>query len=264
MTILDTIVAQKKLEVRDAKQRYSWSKLERMAAMQAPVKSLRQRLSMPDTLGIIAEFKRKSPSKGWIHEHADLPMITQAYAQYGASAISVLTDPHFFGGSLDDLVTIRPLDLPILRKEFIIDPFQVLEARAHGADIILLIAACLSPAEVDSLAALAAGLGMEVILELHDMDEVNHISPNTPLIGINNRNLKTFQVDIENSLRMAEVIPADKIKIAESGMHAVEDILTFRRYGFQGFLIGELFMKAPDPTIAFATFMQELNHRICV
>jgi indole-3-glycerol phosphate synthase len=264
MTILDTIVAQKKLEVQQAKQRYSWSKLERMAAMQAPAHSLQQRLRLPDALGIIAEFKRKSPSKGWINQQADIQAITNGYAQFGAAAISVLTDPDFFGGSLDDLVTIRPLDIPILRKEFIIDPFQVLEARAHGADIILLIAACLSPKEVESLAALAVGLGMEVLLELHSMDEISHINGHTQLIGINNRNLKTFQVDIEHSIRMAEVIPADRIKIAESGIQSVEDILTFRRYGFQGFLMGEHFMKAPDPTIAFATFMQDLKNSLCV
>ena len=156
-------------------------------------------------------------------------------------------------------VKARINEIPILRKDFVIDEYQIVEAKSIGADVILLIAACLSPAEVKRLAAFAKNLGLEVLLELHAQEELEHICDATGIIGINNRNLKTFDVDIERSLRMAEQIPLSKLKIAESGISKVDDILLFKRHGFHGFLIGEKFMKAPDPTIAFAEFVNQLK-----
>jgi indole-3-glycerol phosphate synthase len=209
--------------------------------------------------GIIAEFKRRSPSKGIINPDVDVIAVTKGYTENGASCLSVLTDEHFFGGSDEDLIKARINEIPILRKDFIIDEYQLVEARSMGADIILLIAACLTVAEVKRLASFAKNLGLEVLLELHAAEELEHICDEITIIGINNRNLRTFDVDIERSLRMAEQIPLSKLKVAESGISSVEDILLFKRHGYHGFLIGENFMKAPDPTIAFAEFVKQLK-----
>jgi indole-3-glycerol phosphate synthase len=208
--------------------------------------------------GIITEFKRKSPSKGIINATADVVTVTSAYANYGASGLSVLTDEQFFGGSTNDLVRARVNEIPILRKDFVIDEYQILEAKAMGADLILLIAACLTPAEVQSLAEFARSLQLEVLLELHAEEELEHICDATELVGINNRNLKTFVVDIERSLNMATRIPAGKIKIAESGINDPANIRLFKEHGFKGFLIGENFMKTPDPGKAFHDFITQL------
>jgi indole-3-glycerol phosphate synthase len=170
-----------------------------------------------------------------------------------------LTDENFFGGNDNDLVEARRNDIPILRKDFIVDEYQIAEAKSIGADVILLIAACLTRAEVKQLATFAKDLNLEVLLELHDENELGHICDETELIGVNNRNLKTFDVDIERSLKMAEKIPNDKIKIAESGISSVDDIVLFKENGFKGFLIGELFMKEEDPAVAFAEFVNALQ-----
>ena len=259
MNILDTIVAHKKKEVADRKKLRSVSDLEARAAFTSPVRSLAASLLNPDSTGIIAEFKRKSPSKGFIKQHADVSAITSAYTRYGAACLSVLTDENFFGGADADLIEARANDVPILRKDFIVDEYQVVEAKSIGADVVLLIAACLTPAEVKHLAGVAHSLGLQTILELHAEDELEHICDATGIVGINNRDLKTFNVDIERSLRMAEQLPSDKIKIAESGIDKVEDILTFKRNGFKGFLIGEYFMKQPDTPAAFQTFVEQLK-----
>jgi indole-3-glycerol phosphate synthase len=185
--------------------------------------------------------------------------VTKAYAENGASGLSILTDENFFGGSKQDLIDARVNEVPILRKDFIIDEYQITEARSLGADVILLIAACLTPKRVKRLAAFAKRLDMEVLLELHDESEVEHICDETELVGINNRNLKTFEVNIGQTLKMGEKIPSGKIKIAESGIKSVDDILLFKENGFKGFLIGELFMKEDDPAIAFAEFVNALQ-----
>jgi indole-3-glycerol phosphate synthase len=185
--------------------------------------------------------------------------VTEAYTKFGASGLSVLTDHEFFGGSTEDLVSARRNDIPILRKEFIIDKYQVLAAKAMGADVILLIAACLSPAEVKFLTAYAKELKMEVLLELHEESELDHICDSIELVGINNRNLKTFKVDINHSLRLAEKIPPGKIKIAESGISSVDTIRLFKDAGYKGFLMGENFMKEPDPGRAFEQFVAKLH-----
>ena len=259
MNILETIVQYKRSEVEKAKSETGISELERGFYFNRKTLSLKESLERGNKTGIIAEFKRRSPSRGIINDRVDIIDVTTAYAESGASALSVLTDEHFFGGRNEDLVEARLNDIPILRKDFILDEYQLTEAKSIGADVILLIAACLTPKEVKRLAAFARSLGLEVLLELHDEKELEHICDETELIGINNRNLKTFEVNIEQSLIMGQKIPGDKIKIAESGISSVDDIMMFKENGFKGFLIGELFMKEADPTIAFAEFVNALR-----
>ncbi len=221
--------------------------------------SLTERLIAKDATGIIAEFKRKSPSRGYINRHAEISGITQAYTQHGASGLSVLTDREFFGGSTDDLALARKNEVPILRKDFIIDPYQVVGAKAMGADVILLIAACLTVSKTEELAQLSKQLGMEVLLELHEESELEHICAEIDMVGINNRSLKTFKVDINRSLALSKKIPDGKIKIAESGISQPETIRIFRDAGYQGFLIGENFMKENDPGKAFEQFVKKIK-----
>ena len=210
--------------------------------------------------GIIAEFKRRSPSKGVINDKAAIEKVVKAYEVNGAAGISVLTDQEFFGGSDEDFLKAKEtVGIPLLRKDFIIDEYQLVESKSIGADVILLIAACLTPAETRKLARAAKNLGMEILLELHDEKELDHISDAVTLIGINNRNLKNFGVDTELSIRLAEKIPSDFIKIAESGIDSIEMIQQFRKKGFQGFLIGEFFMKEADPGEAFKTLQTSLK-----
>jgi indole-3-glycerol phosphate synthase len=259
MNILETIIERKKLEIRNNKSKIRISDLEGEAFFERETLSLKKFLFDETRTGIIAEFKRKSPSKGIIHHNADVIEITKAYSEHGASALSVLTDKNFFGGSKDDLIKARKNEIPILRKDFIIDEYQITEAKAMGADVILLIASCLTKQEVKRLAQKAKSFGLEVLLELHGEEELDHICDETEIIGINNRDLKTFKVDIDRSLRMAEKIPAVKIKVAESGISSIESIKLFRENGFHGFLIGENFMKEKNPAIAFASFVNQLK-----
>lgn len=259
MTILDEIVAFKKKEIADRKSIQPISGLEKTVHFKRPRLSLSASLTKKNSTGIIAEFKRKSPSKGFIHQFADVNTITQGYTQYGAAGLSVLTDTHFFGGSTDDLLQARKNAVPLLRKDFIIDEYQIVEAKSIGADVVLLIAACLTPTQVKQFAATASALGLETILELHAEEELGHLCNSVDMVGINNRNLKTFSVDIDRSLRMAEKIPGNKIKIAESGISSVNDIHVFRQHGFQGFLMGEHFMKQAEPVQSFKDFVEELQ-----
>lgn len=258
MNILEKIIAQKKKEVEERKKEVSVRSLEKERFFQRATYSLRQFISDPTRTGIIAEYKRRSPSKGVINERDSVELVTRMYSAFGASGISVLTDHEFFGGSLDDLAAARDNELPLLRKDFMIDEFQIVEAKAFGADVILLIAACLSPAEVRQLAIAAKKLGLEVLLELHDESELGHICKEVDLVGVNNRNLKNFQVDLEHSVRMAEKIGKDFIKIAESGINDVQNIRYLKEHGFKGFLIGEYFMKQEDPGKAFKEFTYSL------
>jgi indole-3-glycerol phosphate synthase len=262
MNILDTIIAHKKGEVAQAKLQTSVQELMQAELYNRTTFSLKQFLLDESKTGIIAEFKRQSPSKGIINDKADVVEVTKAYTQYGASCLSVLTDQHFFGGSNNDLIRARVNNIPILRKDFIVDEYQITEAKAIGADVILLIAACLTPARVTELALFAKSLQLEVLLEIHNEEELQHICPATEIVGVNNRDLKTFTVDINRSIALSKQIPGDKIKIAESGIDRIETISTFKNAGFKGFLIGENFMKQPDPSIAFAHFVQQLNTAI--
>ena len=259
MNILDEIVEYKKKEVEKRRSELATSDLEKSHYFSRKTLSLRELLQKQDRTGVITEFKRRSPSKGIINDKVQVADVTRGYTENGASGLSVLTDEHFFWGSSQDLIEARINEIPILRKDFIIDEYQVIEAKSIGADVILLIAACLTPKDVSRLARFAKNLDLEVLLELYDENEVEHICDETELVGVNNRNLKTFDVNIEWSLKMAEKIPNDKIKIAESGIKSVDDILTFQNNGFSGFLIGELFMKETDPAIAFAEFANALR-----
>ena len=259
MNILKEIIEYKKEEVKSKKSKVKTTELEKRELFSRTVLPLKDFLLDKSRTGIIAEFKRRSPSKGIINPDVDVLEVTKGYTEHGASCLSVLTDEHFFGGSDEDLIKARINEIPILRKDFVIDEYQLIEAKSIGADVILLIAACLTVAEVKRLANFAKNLGLEVLLELHAEEELEHICDDTDVIGINNRNLKTFDVDIERSLRMAERIPFPKFKIAESGISSVNDILLFKQHGFQGFLIGENFMKVTNPTIAFAEFVKQLK-----
>jgi indole-3-glycerol phosphate synthase len=259
MNILDRIIEAKRIEVAAAKQTHTVAELAASSYFERTCLSLTDRLSVPGAKGIITEFKRKSPSKGFINELADAATVTADYTNFGASGISVLTDADFFGGSKSDLLAARPNNIPLLRKDFIIDPYQVVEAKAMGADVILLIAACLSASQVQQLAGFAHTLGLEVLLELHEEEELGHVCNEVDMVGINNRNLKTFEVNINRSLKLAQQIPDHTIKVAESGISDVSTIQLFRAAGFKGFLMGENFMKTADPGKAFRDFIQELQ-----
>jgi indole-3-glycerol phosphate synthase len=259
MNILEKIVEFKRSEVEGRKAATPANILEKSAFFSRTPLSLRKFLVDPGKTGIIAEFKRRSPSKGVINGTADVVEVTSGYARGGASCLSVLTDGEFFGGSSQDLEKARVNAIPILRKDFMIDEYQVLEARSIGADVILLIAACLTPAEVKSLAVFAKSLGLEVLLEIHNEEELGHICDETELVGVNNRDLKTFNVDTERSVELSRRIPAGKITISESGISEAKTIHYLKNFGFSGFLVGENFMKEKDPAAAFEKFALELK-----
>lgn len=259
MTILDTIIAEKQLEVARHKEAFSINNLLGLGKMYRSTISFREALQASDT-GIIAEFKRKSPSKGWIHPDACPEVIVPQYEKGGASASSILTDGPFFGGMLGDLNKVRPLvRLPLLRKDFIIDEYQIYQAKVMGADFILLIAAALSPALVKQFATLAHRLNLEVLLEIHTEEELDCICNEVDVVGINNRNLKTFVTDIDVSYRLGEKIPAEFVKISESGISLPATVKALRQVGFRGFLMGENFMKEAEPGEALARFIKELQ-----
>jgi len=259
MNILEKIIAHKRIEVAEQKQKVPVAALEQYEGFKKLPLSLKTFLKDRSKTAIIAEFKRASPSKGSINEYAKVEEVTAAYTKYGASGISVLTDENFFKGSLKDLDVAVKNPVPILRKDFMIDAYQIIEAKAHWASVILLIAACLSPTEVKALARTAKTLGLEVLLELHDESELEHICTEVDLVGINNRNLKTFSVDLEQSIRLAEKIDTSFLKIAESGISSPENVQHLKQHGFDGFLIGEYFMKQADPGAAFKQFVTALN-----
>lgn len=262
MNILDEIVAHKKEEVAARKTAVPIKELERSSLFSRTAFSMRQYLINPERTGIIAEFKRKSPSKGVFNAEARPEIVTKAYADGGASGLSVLTDEKYFAGSNEDLKKAREInDIPILRKDFIIDEYQVLEAKAIGADVILLIAECLSAARVKQLAALAKELGMETLLEVHSGEHLEKISPDILLLGVNNRDLTTFTVSVQRSLDLVKKIPAHLVKVAESGISKPETIFELRQAGFSGFLVGEHFMKEKDPGLAFREFAGKLKNR---
>ncbi|HEY5368083.1 MAG TPA: indole-3-glycerol phosphate synthase TrpC [Hanamia sp.] len=259
MNILDTIVAKKKIEVARDKLIRNIAALEKEVFYKKETKSFIDFLLRKDKTGIIAEFKRKSPSKGIINDTSTVEDVTANYVKYGASAISILTDETFFGGSLTDLLKATLYDIPILRKDFIVDEYQVIESKAYGADIILLIAACLSKKEVKTLASLAKNIGLNVLLEIHNEDELNHICDEIDVTGINNRDLKTFKVDLKHSIELCKKIPADKIKISESGIDDPQTIRHLKENGFSGFLMSEKFMKEKNPGEAFGDFIKMIN-----
>jgi indole-3-glycerol phosphate synthase len=260
MNILEQIVAAKRLEVQERKELYPRKLLERSAFFNTPTLSLKSYLCRKDKSGVIAEFKRKSPSKGLLNPYASVERTSIGYMQAGASALSVLTDQHYFGGANEDLGVARKFNFcPILRKEFIIDEYQILEARSLGADAVLLIAAVLTPGETAAFAAMAQSLQMEVVLEVHDEQELQSIACDVDIIGVNNRNLRTFETSIKTSLALAALIPGSQTKISESGITSPEVAAELQKAGFDGFLIGEQFMKHSRPDEACKDFIAQLN-----
>lgn len=260
MTILDEIIEHKKKEVESCKEIISITELKKNENFNRKCLSLKDSVLNPKKTGIIAEFKRKSPSKGIINNHAFVDDVTRGYASSGASGLSILTDFNFFGGSIDDLLIARQTNnIPILRKEFIIDEYQIIEAKSYGADAILLIASVLKAKEIDFFYNTAKSLGLEVLTEIHDESELEKIKGNADLVGINNRNLKTFEVNLSQSKALVKKLPANIPKIAESGISNPETIADLKKNGFDGFLIGENFMKMANPGIAFDEFVKQVD-----
>lgn len=257
--ILARIAATKRLEVEGAKKMMPAEALSEIIATgtHTPV-SLAASVKSAAT-AIIAEHKRASPSRGPIAPMSDVRAIASAYASAGAAGMSVLTDTPYFGGSLTDLMSARQVTrLPLLRKDFVVDPYQLLQARVCGADAVLLIAAMLSPGEIASLADRAHSLGLEVLLEFHTREEAAAAPVEcADLVGVNNRNLRDFSTSTEASIRLADALPADAVRIAESGIHTGADIRSLKQAGFSGFLIGEALMSTPDPGLTLARLIAE-------
>ena len=251
MTILEKIIAYKKQEVLQAKETVSVKELENSALYERKNISLSSQLKRDDLVGIIAEIKRASPSTGPMQAEVDVEKLSSSYIQSGASALSILTDSHFFHGTTQDLITARNVvDSPILRKDFIIDEYQLIKAKSIGADCILLIASCLSPKENQRLAAFAKSLGLEVLLEVHTEEQIHsHVNESINIIGVNNRNLADFTTDIENSKRLYPLLPEHLVKISESGIYSGAQIKELKDCGYDGFLIGGHFMKTKEPAL---------------
>ena len=260
VTILEKITAYKREEVEAKKKALPLTLLQQSELFNRGCISMAEAIQNSNT-GIIAEHKRRSPSKAVINDKTALPVAVSGYEKAGASAISILTDTRFFGGSLDDLLLARnSVSLPLLRKEFIIDPYQIFEAKAHGADAILLIAACLSESELKQFSTIAKSLGLDVLLEVHNELELERsLHTDVDMIGVNNRNLKTFEVSIETSKILADKIPSEYVKISESGISNTEAIRELRPYGYRGFLIGEHFMKTEEPGVSAKKFIEALG-----
>lgn len=259
MTILEKITHYKKQEVEARKQAFPLSVLKQSLLFERTCYSMSK--SVSEGSGIIAEHKRKSPSKSTINDTILLPEVVLGYEKAGVSAISVLTDTKFFGGSLDDLLLARAnVNIPLLRKDFVIDPYQIYEAKAYGADAVLLIAACLNKTQLGEYSALAKQLGMDVLLEIHNKEELQKsIHKTVDLLGVNNRNLKTFEVSLNTSKQLSKLIPDQFVKVSESGISNVNSINKLKPYGFQGFLIGEQFMKTEKPGESAAAFIEKLR-----
>ena len=260
MNILERIIADKKKEVILKRGMISTKQLERTDLFTSPTLSLAKTLRQ-STTGVIAEHKRRSPSKGTINQGTNVGMVAKGYEKAGVSGMSVLTDIKYFGGSLEDLVLAKAsCNIPLLRKEFIIEEYQIIEAKAHGADAILLIAAVLDHNEIKVLSQLAKSLGLDVLLEVHNKEELEKsIMPSLDLLGVNNRDLKTFTVNLDTSKDLSDGIPNDFVKVSESGISSVDAIKELRNYGYQGFLIGENFMKTEDPGASAHEFIKQLR-----
>lgn len=261
MSILDEIVAFKKKEVAERKDLYPVKLLEKSVFYPTSCLSMAKYITRDDLSGIIAEIKRKSPSKGMINPYVSIERTSIGYMQAGASGLSVLTDKEFFGGQNEDLTTARKYNFcPILRKDFIIDEYQIVEAKSIGADVILLIAAVLSPEEIKHLAAFAKSLGLEVLMEVHDSEELKRsLTPELDIVGVNNRNLKTFETSVETSMSLIGGIPDEFVKISESGISEPETIIELKKAGYQGFLMGENFMKSSRPEKASKEFIDRVQ-----
>lgn len=259
MDILERIVIDKRKEVTLRKSLIPVSQLERSVLFERKTISLATKLKGSNT-GIIAEHKRRSPSKAVINQTFNVFDVAKGYENAGVCGMSVLTDTKYFGGALDDLLTARAsCNLPLLRKEFIIDEYQILEAKAHGADVILLIAAILTKEKIKQFSEFAKQLNLDVLLEVHNEEELHKsIMPSLDMLGVNNRNLKTFEVSLETSKSLSQLIPNDFIKVSESGISNINAIKTLKPYGYKGFLIGENFMKTDNAGASAKQFIEGL------
>ena len=261
MNILDKIVAHKRQEVKERKERYPVKLLEQSIYFQTPVVSLKAYLRRPDKSGIIAEFKRKSPSKGDINPYASVERVSIGYMQAGASALSVLTDQHFFGGKNDDLTEARKFNFcPILRKDFVIDEYQLIEAKSIGADAVLLIAECLEEKQLASLAQQAKALGLEILMEVHSADQLGKFVAVVVAVGVNNRDLTTFNVNIATSLELISKLPESVARVSESGISDPQVVAELKQAGYEGFLFGEHFMKQAEPGKACQEFIKQIRN----
>lgn len=258
MNILDTIIERKKQEILEYKSKISVQQLKDSEFFYRKNYSLKETLKTK--LGIIAEFKRRSPSKGIINDYFSPLEVVSEYEKHGASAVSILTDSDFFGGDFQDIIGVRnKIKIPILRKDFMVDEYQFYEAKAIGADVILLIASCLSPTQVQELTDLAHQLNLEVLLEIHSEEELIHINKYIDFVGINNRNLKDFKVDLQHSVILKNQLPENVFSIAESGIYSEEDFKFLKEKGFDGFLMGEYFMKSENPGKKFQEFISNVS-----
>lgn len=262
MNILEKITTHKRIEVTERKELYPTKLLEKSIYFDTPAVSLKKYLLREDKSGIIAEFKRHSPSQGDINPYAKVEEVSIGYMQAGASALSILTDNKFFKGKNADLTEARKFNFcPILRKDFVVDEYQIVEAKSIGADAILLIAECLDKQQVKQLASFAKSLGLDVLMEVHSERQLDKITPDLDVLGVNNRNLETFEVSINTSLELFDKIPEDFVRISESGISNVEAILTLKEAGYQGFLIGEYFMRDAQPHKRAQRFIKEIESR---
>lgn len=261
MNILDQIIADKRTVVEKRKGLYPVKLLEQSIYFENQPVSLAKYIRRPDKVGVIAEIKRKSPSKGVINAHVSIEKTSIGYMQAGASGLSILTDTKYFGGKNEDLTEARNFNFcPILRKDFIVDEYQIIEAKSIGADVILLIAAALEPDELKKLGKFAQSLGLEVLLEVHNEEELNRsINEHVNLLGVNNRNLQTFETTVETSKKLAEKIPDDFVKVSESGISDPKIVVDLMTYGYEGFLIGENFMKKGSPEKACQDFIKSIK-----
>ncbi len=258
--ILQKIVNAKREEVNEAKKEVKITDFESMPFFGRIGKSLKSTLLHADEPMVIAEFKRRSPSAGDINKHAKVQQIVRGYEKAGAAAISVLTNEEFFGGSYEDLKQARQItEMPILRKDFIVDELQVYATKSLGADIILLIAEALTKEEIAQFAETAKNINLEVLLEIHSEEQLDKLNDYVDFVGVNNRNLKNFDVSIQNSLELADKIPDQFIKISESGLSQPDDVKTLYRTGYQGFLIGGYFMEATDPVARATDFIKAIQ-----
>lgn len=260
MNLLDKIVRYKHQEIQQKSELYPSKLLEKSLYFESSTVSLKSYITRKDKSGIIAEFKKASPSKGLINPYANIEETSIGYMQSGASALSILTDTQFFKGKNEDLTEARKFNFcPILRKDFILSEYQIIEAKSIGADAILLIARILTKTQIKQFTQLANQLGLEVLLEIHSEEEFNKHTDGINLIGVNNRDLNNFQVDFNNAIRLAQTLPKELVKIAESGISHPYEIQHLKNHGFSGFLIGELFMKTPNPSLTCKQFIHQLK-----
>lgn len=254
MTILDKIIERKKQEITFSKSNVSVEELKNSEFFRRETFSLKE--SVKKRNGIIAEFKRQSPSKGIINDKVSPLEVVSKYEEFGASGISILTDKDFFGGNFEDILNVRKsINIPILRKDFMVDEYQFYEAKSIGADVVLLIAACLSPTQVQEFTELAHQLNLEVLLEIHTEEELKNFNQNIDLVGINNRNLKDFKVNLQHSVNLKNLLPKGTLSVAESGIYNTEDFKFLKEKGFDAFLMGEYFMKNENPGNKFREFV---------